>query len=395
MSDHELPEEIERDIERTRDDIDRTLNDLQYRLSPNTLINKALGSARVKTTLQSAGSGTAGIAANLGRTMSSNPIPVLLTAIGLTWLAFSSSSGNGKRKRQLTDYDSDDLATRVYDEESDEVSGREDPSRGPRYEHVNDPTLRFGATPGPAKMKAHNPGTSDWGADSDPSGEVNEPLDPRTDAEVTEELKARASQRRGSRIRERARGVAASVSGRVGRVSETLSEGVERMSGVMKSSGGTYETDPGRGRSRDAGRASGANARGGCLPVRGRFHPRKSHYQRRGGGCTWRGAGVDDPVYPARAQDDWRGQRPGEGLRSRGGGGYRRARQGCRSQRYRGRGGCSAQGGDEGARDTWRGRRGYRPGREAGRALGGPYLSGDGSRDGRKGKGGMARLDCR
>lgn len=245
MSDHESPEEIERDIERTRADIDRTLNDLQYRLSPNTLINKALGSARVKTTLQSAGSGTAGIAASLGRTMSSNPIPVLLTAIGLTWLAFSSSSGNGKRKRQLTDYDSDDLATRVYDEESDEVSGREDPSRGPRYGHVNDPTLRFGATPGPAKMKAHNPGTSDWGADSNPSGEVNEPLDPRTDAEVTEELKARASQRRDSRIRERARGVAASVSGRVGRVSETLSEGVERMSGVMKSSGGTYETTRG------------------------------------------------------------------------------------------------------------------------------------------------------
>lgn len=245
MSDHESPEEIERDIERTRADIDRTLNDLQYRLSPNTLMNKALGSARVKTTLQSAGSGTAGIAANLGRTMRSNPIPVLLAAIGLTWLAFSSSSGNGKRKRQLTDYDSDDLATRVYDEGSDELLGREDPSRGPRYEHVNDPTLRFGATPGPAKMKAHNPGTSDWSADNNSSGELNEPLDPRTDAEVTEELRLRASQRRGSRIRERARGVAASVSGRVGRVSETLSEGVERMSGVMKSSGGTYETTRG------------------------------------------------------------------------------------------------------------------------------------------------------
>ena len=76
MSDHESPEEIERDIERTRADIDRTLNDLQYRLSPNTLINKALGSARVKTTLQSAGSdGRHG--RQSGRTMSSNPIPVL------------------------------------------------------------------------------------------------------------------------------------------------------------------------------------------------------------------------------------------------------------------------------------------------------------------------------
>ena len=92
-------------------------------------------------------------------------------------------------------------------------------------------------------MRVHNPGSSDWGGN--PGGGSNGPLDPRTDAEVTEELKAKASQRRGSRVGERARGVAASVSDRVGRVSGTLSEGVERMTGVMKSSGGAYETTRG------------------------------------------------------------------------------------------------------------------------------------------------------
>ena len=243
MSDYESPQEIERDIEQTRANIDRTLSDLQYRLSPNTLINQALGSKRVKTTLHSAGSGTAGIAASLGRRMSSNPIPVLLTAVGLTWLAFSgSSSGNGKRRRELSGYDPGDLPRRVH-EESGEVVGREDPSRGPRYEHVDDPTLDSSSTLRSSKMKVHNPGSSDWG--DNPGGGSNGPLDPRTDAEVTEELKAKASQRRGSRIGERARGVAGSVSGRVGRVSETLSEGVERMTGVMKSSGGAYDTTRG------------------------------------------------------------------------------------------------------------------------------------------------------
>ena len=69
----------------------------------------------MKTTLQSAGSGTAGIAANLGRTMSSNPIPVLLTAIGPDLAGFlRSSSGNGKRRRELSDYDPGDLPRRVY-----------------------------------------------------------------------------------------------------------------------------------------------------------------------------------------------------------------------------------------------------------------------------------------
>jgi ElaB/YqjD/DUF883 family membrane-anchored ribosome-binding protein len=67
-------------------------------------------------------------------------------------------------------------------------------------------------------------------------------LDTRTDAEVTEELKAAAARKRDSSIGQ-PHGAAASVSDQVGRVSQTLSRGVERMTGAVKGSGGAaYRT---------------------------------------------------------------------------------------------------------------------------------------------------------
>ena len=100
MSDNEFPEEIEREIEQTRADIDRTLMDLQHKLSPNALINRVYSSSGVKTALRSAGDGAAGAAAGLGRVMSDNPVPVLITAVGIAWLAFAGrSSGMGERRR--------------------------------------------------------------------------------------------------------------------------------------------------------------------------------------------------------------------------------------------------------------------------------------------------------
>jgi Protein of unknown function (DUF3618) len=261
MSDRDSPEEIERDIEQTRANIDRTLTDLQHRLAPNTLIDKALASTRFKSALRSAGSGTADMAANLGRVMSSNPIPVLLTAVGITWLAFSGrSSSNGKETTQLTPYDPDRPQTPVsvppipvhVKSESELVggedmrtAGREDPSRSPQYRHVDDPTLRSAITADLGTRQTPSTGGYGHGARAGGSkGSIGgAPLDTRTDAEVTESLKAEADRRRGRRMGERARGAAASVSARMGHVSETLSQGVERMTGVVKgSSGGAYES---------------------------------------------------------------------------------------------------------------------------------------------------------
>jgi hypothetical protein len=256
MSDHDSPEEIERDIEQTRANIDRTLSDLQHRLAPNTLIDKALASTRFKSALRSAGSGTADVAANLGRVMSSNPIPVLLTAVGITWLAFSGRSPSSKEKTQLRPYNPPEPTVpvpppTVYVESESELvggedvrtAGREDPSRGPQYQHVDDPTLRTGIMAGPGAKQTSSAagywrGARPRGSSSSIGGTQ---LDNRTDAEVTESLKAEASRRRGRRIGERARDAATSVSAQAGHVSETLSHGVERMTGVAKgSSGGAY-----------------------------------------------------------------------------------------------------------------------------------------------------------
>jgi hypothetical protein len=258
MSDHDSPEEIERDIEQTRANIDRTLTDLQHRLAPNALIDKALASTRLKSALRSTGSGTADMAATLGRVMSSNPVPVLLMAVGVTWLAFSSrSSSNGEDKKQLPPYDPDRPRTAAIPVPPTHVesgrgpiggddtsaAGREDPSRSPQYQHVGDPTLRSAITADLGAGQTHS--TSGYGRGARAGGSTSSrggtPLDTRTDAEVTESLKAEASRRRGRRIGERARDTAASVSAQVGHVSETLSHGVERMTDVVKG-GGAYES---------------------------------------------------------------------------------------------------------------------------------------------------------
>lgn len=135
MSEHDSPEELEREIEQTREEIDRTITQLQQKLAPHTLVHKALASTDVKSALRSAGSETADVAASLGRTMSSNPLPVLLTAVGIAWLAFSAKAPrHHHRKRALTAYEAPGLPTTLRAETPMPAQGRQDPSRGPSYE---------------------------------------------------------------------------------------------------------------------------------------------------------------------------------------------------------------------------------------------------------------------
>jgi hypothetical protein len=227
MSDHDSPEEIEREIEQTRAHISRTLNELQQRLSPSSLIGETLTSARVGSALRSAGSGTADFATGLGRAMSQHPLPALLTGIGIAWLAFSSRTGeNDAPRRAAAYYDAGRMP--VPREDPGPPAEREDPSRSPTYGEAEEETGNGGE------------GIASAGAGS------AEPLDTRTDAEVTEELKAAAARKRasgiGKRAAERARDTAASLSGQVGRVSQTLSRGVERMTGAVKGGGAAYRT---------------------------------------------------------------------------------------------------------------------------------------------------------
>jgi ElaB/YqjD/DUF883 family membrane-anchored ribosome-binding protein len=76
------PEELERDIDRTRSSLGRTIDELENRLSPGQLLDQALGMAR-----QHGGE----FATNLGRSAENNPVPLLLTAVGIAWMMASSN----------------------------------------------------------------------------------------------------------------------------------------------------------------------------------------------------------------------------------------------------------------------------------------------------------------
>lgn len=76
------PEQLERDIDRTRSDLGRTIDELENRLSPGQLLDQALGMAR-----RHGGE----FATNLGRSAQNNPVPMLLTGIGIAWMMGSSN----------------------------------------------------------------------------------------------------------------------------------------------------------------------------------------------------------------------------------------------------------------------------------------------------------------
>ncbi len=79
------PEEILAEIERTRSDMDHTLNTIERRLTPGQLFDQGLDYLRH--------SGGQQFASNLGRTVRDNPVPVVLMGIGIAWLMASNSRG--------------------------------------------------------------------------------------------------------------------------------------------------------------------------------------------------------------------------------------------------------------------------------------------------------------
>jgi hypothetical protein len=81
--------ELERELDATRASIDDTLDELQARLSPGQLLDQAVGYLRRN--------GPPEFARNLGRAVNENPLPVVMTAAGLTWLMVRSSRGPEQR----------------------------------------------------------------------------------------------------------------------------------------------------------------------------------------------------------------------------------------------------------------------------------------------------------
>ena len=83
----ETPEHIEEQIEETRQQLNGTAEELQSRLSPNSLLDQAVDYLKTNRELREK-------AVTAAR---DNPIPVCLMGIGLIWLIASSTSGPRRR----------------------------------------------------------------------------------------------------------------------------------------------------------------------------------------------------------------------------------------------------------------------------------------------------------
>ena len=76
------PATLEREIDQTRANMDRTLGALERKFSPGQLLDQAMEFAR-----ENGGE----FANNLGRSVKENPVPAILTAVGIAWMVASSN----------------------------------------------------------------------------------------------------------------------------------------------------------------------------------------------------------------------------------------------------------------------------------------------------------------
>ncbi|HEU4620392.1 MAG TPA: DUF3618 domain-containing protein, partial [Gammaproteobacteria bacterium] len=94
------PEELEHEINATRAELEDTLEELEARFSPNELFNQALSRVR-----EHGGEFTQ----NLGDSIKQNPLPTLLTSIGIAWLMAANGqradgdNGAGSLRRRMHD----------------------------------------------------------------------------------------------------------------------------------------------------------------------------------------------------------------------------------------------------------------------------------------------------
>jgi hypothetical protein len=106
------PAEIEREASEIRENLGRTLDALERRFSPGQLLDRSLGYLRDHG---------GDLTNTIGDTVKRNPVPLLLTAAGLTWLVASALSSR-RDEYYVLDLDDEDLE----DEDLDDLDISED-----------------------------------------------------------------------------------------------------------------------------------------------------------------------------------------------------------------------------------------------------------------------------
>jgi ElaB/YqjD/DUF883 family membrane-anchored ribosome-binding protein len=79
------PATLEREIDQTRAQMDQTISALGRKFSPGQLLDEALGMVR-----EHGGE----FAANLNNTVKRNPVPVILSTVGIAWMMISNNRSN-------------------------------------------------------------------------------------------------------------------------------------------------------------------------------------------------------------------------------------------------------------------------------------------------------------
>ena len=95
--------EIEHDIERTRAEMDDTIDALKRKFSPEEMVDQAADYMR---------NHTGDIMMNFGQTLKENPVPLALVGLGIGWLLIS---GKSDSRRQSTSSSDDDTYESYYE----------------------------------------------------------------------------------------------------------------------------------------------------------------------------------------------------------------------------------------------------------------------------------------
>lgn len=172
---HKSPEEIEREIATTRSEIDETIDALQEKVSPGQLVDQALGYVK---------EGGGDFAANLGRAVRDNPVPLMLIGAGIGWMMVSGRSSDHRAYERVetdgtvTSYRYDPHSRSFYP-----ASGQGAGSLGRGTAERREATT-YGATydPGAATTGAGFGSSGTYGGSEDDSGSSRSTTDRAKDA---------------------------------------------------------------------------------------------------------------------------------------------------------------------------------------------------------------------
>lgn len=147
MTDTRTADEVQRDVERSRADLRETVDEIQERLTPGQLFDRAVDYFWEEPA-------RSGGHSRLGRAIVDNPLPVLMIGAGLAWLAIASTQERPRRRRR-SDRDLYDpyLDDDLLDEDpyvSDDL--RDEPELGPLASTRS--SSMTGSGSGPAIMSA-------------------------------------------------------------------------------------------------------------------------------------------------------------------------------------------------------------------------------------------------